>query len=74
MVKTNYTVNGRTDYRFAVPHLNLKAQANQLRSVTDESIDMNDREGCIILNLLSGIGYARFDALCSKFGTPFRYF
>lgn len=31
---------------------------------------MNDREVCIILNLLSGIGYVRFNALCNKFGTP----
>ena len=31
---------------------------------------MNDREACIVLNLLSGIGYARFNALCNKFGTP----
>jgi DNA processing protein len=31
---------------------------------------MNDREVCIILNLLSGIGSVRFNALCNKFGTP----
>ena len=31
---------------------------------------MNDREACIILNLISGIGHARFSALCGKFGSP----
>jgi DNA processing protein len=31
---------------------------------------MNDREACIILNLLSGIGAVRFNALCDRFGSP----
>ena len=31
---------------------------------------MDDREVCIVFNLISGIGHARFSALCSKFGSP----
>ena len=31
---------------------------------------MNDKESCIVLNLLSGIGYVRFSALCNKIGSP----
>ena len=31
---------------------------------------MNNKEACIILNLLSGIGYSRFSTLCDQFGSP----
>ena len=31
---------------------------------------MNNKEACIIFNLISGIGYARFKALFDKFGSP----
>lgn len=31
---------------------------------------MNDREGCIVLNMLSGIGFVKYRALCESFGSP----
>ena len=31
---------------------------------------MTDREGCIALNMISGIGYARYSALVGRFGSP----
>ena len=31
---------------------------------------MNDRDACIILNMISGIGYARYAALVRRFGSP----
>ena len=31
---------------------------------------MTDREACIILNMISGIGYAKFRSLCDAFGSP----
>jgi len=31
---------------------------------------MNDSHACIILNMISGIGSARLEALCSRFGSP----
>ncbi len=31
---------------------------------------MTDREACIALNLISGIGYVKFTALCDEFGSP----
>lgn len=35
---------------------------------------MNDRDGCIALNLLSGIGYSRFQQLSEWFGAPGQVF
>ncbi len=35
---------------------------------------MNNREACIVLNMLSGIGYAKYKALVSKFEEPARIF
>lgn len=35
---------------------------------------MNNREACIVLNMLSGIGYAKYKALVSEFGEPARIF
>ena len=31
---------------------------------------MLDREACIVLNMISGIGYVKFSALCRCFGSP----
>ena len=31
---------------------------------------MTDRESCIVLNMISGIGYARYSALVGRFGSP----
>ena len=31
---------------------------------------ISDRDACIILNMISGIGYARFAALVRRFGSP----
>ena len=31
---------------------------------------MLDREGCIALNLVSGIGFVKYGALCKEFGSP----
>lgn len=31
---------------------------------------MTDREACLIFNMISGIGYAKFKALCAAFDTP----
>ena len=31
---------------------------------------MTDREACIVLNMISGIGYARYRKLCDAFGSP----
>ncbi len=31
---------------------------------------MTDREACIIFNMISGIGYAKYSALCREFGSP----
>ena len=31
---------------------------------------ISDREACIILNMISGIGYARYAALVRRFGSP----
>ena len=31
---------------------------------------MSDRDACIILNMISGIGYARYKALVRRFGSP----
>ena len=31
---------------------------------------ISDREACIILNMISGIGYARYRKLCNAFGSP----
>ncbi len=35
---------------------------------------MTPREGCIALNLISGIGYAKYTALTERFGSPERVF
>ena len=35
---------------------------------------MTDREGCIALNLISGIGYARYKLLTEHFGSPEQVF
>jgi len=31
---------------------------------------MTDREACITLNMISGVGYAKYRALCDAFGSP----
>lgn len=31
---------------------------------------MTDRESCIVLNMISGIGFVKYNALCSHFGSP----
>ena len=31
---------------------------------------MTDRESCIILNMISGIGFVKYNALCGHFGSP----
>ena len=31
---------------------------------------ISDRDACIILNMISGIGYARYKALVRRFGSP----
>ena len=31
---------------------------------------MTDREACITLNMISGVGYAKYRALCDAFGRP----
>ena len=35
---------------------------------------MLDREGCILCNLLPGIGYVKYSALVAEFGAPSRIF
>ena len=35
---------------------------------------MNNRNACIILNMLSGIGYVKYKALVNAFGEPARVF
>ena len=35
---------------------------------------MNNRNACIVLNMLSGIGYAKYKALVTEFGEPARIF
>ena len=35
---------------------------------------MNDRDGCIALNLVQGIGYNRFQLLSEYFGAPGQVF
>ena len=31
---------------------------------------MLDREACIVLNMISGVGYAKYSALSDEFGSP----
>lgn len=31
---------------------------------------MLDREACIVLNMISGVGYVKYTALCDEFGSP----
>ena len=31
---------------------------------------MTDREACIVLNMISGVGYVRYRKLCDAFGSP----